>query len=378
MTMGASATTVGATDVTGIVKRTTLVANTSYTFGSQYTTVTLQDMGTLPDDMSIKITIGSAPSWKTDAILRTHDIIRTGGSGSFGVLNLHYQDDELNDNTENKLVLWYYNETAIEFGRSNYDTTNNWVGSANIEISLLATSFGQLPGTLGDSDLSSFTWNGSTSTSWTNSENWTPNGVPSDLTDAIIPDASGTTYDPTMPLLETSVGRLTIESGGILDASATSTVTMSGASGAWSNNGGTFNASTSTMIFTNAAATVSGVTDFYNVTIDTGAELTMGSGGTMRIGGTMTNNGAWRAAGLLGSTVEYHGAAQTVLNPNGVTPGYDNLILSGSGTKTMPGTALSILGDFSMSGTASATAGAAINTPGSFTVGEGTSFTTGA
>ncbi|MFC2059240.1 beta strand repeat-containing protein, partial [Chloroflexota bacterium] len=383
LTMGASATTVGTTDVTGIIKRTTLVANTSYTFGSQYTTITLQDTGTLPTDMSIKITIGSAPSWKTDAILRTHDIIQTGGSGSFGVLNLHYQDAELNGNTENKLVVWYTADpstpgTGIEFGRSNYDTTNNWVGAANITISLLASSFGELPGTLGDSDLSSFTWNGSTSTNWSNVENWTPEGVPSDLTDGIIPDASGTTYDPILPTVPIAIGRLTIESGGILNATTTSTVTLTGASGAFSNNGGTFNTSTSTVIFTNAAATISGVTDFYDVTIDTDAGLTMGSGGTMRIGGTMTNNGTWRAAGLSGSTVEYNGGSQTVLNPNGVTPGYDNLILSGSGTKTMPGTALSIYGDFSMSGTASATAGAAINTTGSFTVGEGTSFTTGA
>ena len=104
----------------------------------------------------------------------------------------------------------------------------------------------------------------------------------------------------------------------------------------------------------------------------------MGSGSTMRIGGTMTNNGTWPAAGLTDATIEYNGAAQTVLSPNGVTPGYDNLILSGSGTKTMPGTALNIGGNFSMSGTASATAGAAITTTGNFTVGSGTSFTTGA
>jgi hypothetical protein len=98
----------------------------------------------------------------------------------------------------------------------------------------------------------------------------------------------------------------------------------------------------------------------------------------MRIGGTMTNNGIWPAAGLTNATIEYNGADQTVLNPNGVTPGYDNLILSGSGTKTMPGSALSMSGDFSMSGTTSTTAGAAINTAGSFTVGANTTFITGA
>ena len=46
-------------------------------------------------------------------------------------------------------------------------------------------------------------------------------------------------------------------------------------------------------------------------------------------------------------------------------------------TKTMPSSALSIEGDFSMSGTAIATALAAITTAGNFTLGAGTTFTAG-
>ncbi|WP_169704247.1 hypothetical protein [Candidatus Kuenenia stuttgartiensis] len=77
--MGASATTVGTGDVTGIVKRTTIYLQYQYSFGSQFTTITFSDAGTLPTEMSVKITIGSAPSWKTTAITRYYDIIRTGG-----------------------------------------------------------------------------------------------------------------------------------------------------------------------------------------------------------------------------------------------------------------------------------------------------------
>ena len=69
------------------------------------------------------------------------------------------------------------------------------------------------------------------------------------------------------------------------------------------------------------------------------------------------------------STVDYAGAAQTVSNE-----AYGNLSLSGSGTKTMPGTAMTTAGDFTMSGTASATAGAAINVGGDWTIGTGTTF----
>jgi hypothetical protein len=40
LTMGASATTIGIGDVTGKVKRTSIDANTAYTFGSQFSTIT--------------------------------------------------------------------------------------------------------------------------------------------------------------------------------------------------------------------------------------------------------------------------------------------------------------------------------------------------
>ena len=96
----------------------------------------------------------------------------------------------------------------------------------------------------------------------------------------------------------------------------------------------------------------------------------------MRIAGTLTNNGIFRA-GFENNTIEFNGAGQVVINPNGATPGYYNLILSGSGTKTMPGTALSVAGDFSMSGSASATAGAALSVGGNVTIGSGTTLNLG-
>ena len=379
LTMGGSATTIGAGDVTGIVKRSTLVANTTYAFGNQYTTINFQNIGTLPSEVSMKITIGSAPSWKTDAVQRTYDIIQTGGNGSFATLNLHYLDTELNGNTENKLVKWacdapFTPGTVVENGRSNYDETNNWVGTSSFDVSLWPTSFDTRIRAIGNSALSNATWNGSISTVWTNPGNWTPNGIPSDLSDIVIPDASTTLNDPTLGL-SLSVGRMTINSGGILNSAANYTVTISGGSGAWSNNGGTFNPSIGTVIFTDSLATISGATDFYNVTINSGVALTLGSGGTMRISGTMTNNGTWRAAQLANNTVEYNGGSQTVLNPNGLTSGYDNLILSGSEIKTMPGNALAIAGNFSMSGSAMATPSAMLTVSGTTTL-SGTSILT--
>ncbi|MCX7785729.1 MAG: hypothetical protein N2201_05835, partial [candidate division WOR-3 bacterium] len=72
------------------------------------------------------------------------------------------------------------------------------------------------------------------------------------------------------------------------------------------------------------------------------------------------------------STVEYGGGNQTVSNE-----GYGHLILSGSGTKTMPTSEMILAGDFTMAGTSSATAGASITVNGNFTLGAGTTFNAG-
>jgi hypothetical protein len=137
--MGASATTTGTGDVTGIVKRNTIVANTPYTFGQQFTTVTFSG-GTMPTPVSVVITIGTASLGKTSGVKRTYEINPTGGSGGTVAANLHFLSGELNSNTLAKLVTWDYDigggsAAPDEHGRSVYDiTTNYYIGLANIPL----------------------------------------------------------------------------------------------------------------------------------------------------------------------------------------------------------------------------------------------------
>ncbi len=93
---------------------------------------------------------------------------------------------------------------------------------------------------------------------------------------------------------------------------------------------------------------------------------------------TLTGTGVLEAL-LLHNTIEYNGAGQTVINPNGSTEGYQNLILSGTGTKTMPGSDLTIGGTFTLSGPGpvSATALDTITIGESLSVGSGTSLNLG-
>jgi hypothetical protein len=72
------------------------------------------------------------------------------------------------------------------------------------------------------------------------------------------------------------------------------------------------------------------------------------------------------------STVDYAGSNQTVANHN-----YGNLTLSGSGTKTLPSSPLSIAGDLTFSGTTSASAANGLVVGGDVNIEPGASFTAG-
>ena len=72
----------------------------------------------------------------------------------------------------------------------------------------------------------------------------------------------------------------------------------------------------------------------------------MQSGAVLGIAGAVTNSGIWRTVNQGPTTVNYNGGNQTVVIPNPATDRYSTLILSGSGTKTMPAQQLSITRGF--------------------------------
>lgn len=378
LTMGASATTTGAGDVTGIVRRTSFVANTQYSFGNQFTNMTFSAGGTMPGEIIFQIRIGAAPSWKTTAVQRYYVIFRTGGSNMAVTLSLHYLDSELQLNPESNLVTWDYHSTSAlppeEHGKANQNTTENWVSISNRDISYFN---GQSWG-LANKESVGFVWNGSASTNWNDVDNWNENVLPGQNDDVQIPDAAFTLNDPVFPVSPAAfVKTIAIQTGGILNGGTATTFTITGGGGAWTNKG-TFNCSTSKVIFTNANATIADPANFYDLNITNGAALTLEENEYMGIAGALIlqGTGILRAADFP-NTVEFNGTNQTIIGPNGLTLGFYNLILSGSGTKTFPIAALSIDGDFTMSGTATATGDAAMTFNGNFTLGPGTTFITG-
>ncbi len=375
LTLGSISSVSGNGDVSGIIKRTTILPNVEYTYGSPYTVGIFQNVGTIPSELSVKVTLGNAPAWNTGTVKRIYDVSYVNGAGFKALMKFHYQDSELNGNTENQLAIFryrYYDFLQVESGKTNFNSTENWVELANVSGILTTMPFGIVEWSLANSSATSKVWNGSASTDWTNSLNWT-GGIPGSTDMVTIPSTLGY-YSPTFPS-STTVAGLFIDSNATVNGGTSTSFTVAGGNGAWYNLG-TFNSGTSTVIFTAADATLSGETNFNNMTLNSGAILNITTNAVTRISGTLTNNGTLHARGIP-NVIEYNGSNQTVLNPNGGSGGYETLILSGSGTKTMPSASLVVGRDFSVNGSASATALNAIAISRHLAVSNGCSFNTG-
>lgn len=184
---------------------------------------------------------------------------------------------------------------------------------------------------------------------------------------------------------KTFVGNVTINAAAVWNETGSGAVSFAGNLV----NNGNFTASNAVHTFTGITKTISGagVIAIDNLTINgvvtNSAKLTVSSAlagigtlsnaaaGVLTLGGTAAITGLTATA--TSNTVIYSGAAQTVHANN-----YYNLILSGSGIKTLATATTAISGSLTLSGTASATTVAALTIGASLIIGDGTSFTVGA
>ena len=376
LSMGTDATTIGTGDVTGIVKRTSFAANIPYTFGNLFTTMTFSAGGTMPTELCVKIVIGTAPSWKSSTVQRYYDIKRTGGLNTTVMIVFHYLPTELQANSETNLVFWDYHapiQKVEEHGKSNQNLSEEWVAISNRNITYFDTTFDTQQWTLSNKESANVVWQGTPSTDWNDPNNWSGGAVPTSTSDVVIPNASTTVHSPTLPASGT-VKTLVIQPNGILNGGSYKVLTVSGSVGAWLNMG-IFNPETSNVVFTNANAIIADQTNFYNLTIANGASLTLETGNIMRIAGgiILQGNGILHAA-TMPNTVEFNGSNQSIINANGTIPGFYNLILSGSGIKTMPVTKLDIAGNLTITGTTTAVTNSIINVGGNLNVEQNATF----
>jgi hypothetical protein len=115
--------------------------------------------------------------------------------------------------------------------------------------------------------------------------------------------------------------------------------------------------------------TVNGTLDVSTFSL-TGANIhTVSATGTLLVGGANFPSGFVTTTLASGSTVNYNGGVQNISNQT-----YSNLILSGSGAKTLQTGTTSITGTLTLSGTATTTTVVGL-TIGNLNIGDGTTFT---
>ncbi len=122
------ATSVGAGDVIGGVRRTDLTPGTARSFGNVNVQVTIGGSGTLTT-MTVNLA-KQAPTSFPAAVTRTYALLPAAGSigsGPLPTLRLRYKDAELNGNTEGTLELWRLDGATWQPKGGTPDTVNNHV-----------------------------------------------------------------------------------------------------------------------------------------------------------------------------------------------------------------------------------------------------------
>jgi len=196
-------------------------------------------------------------------------------------------------------------------------------------------------------------WIGTTSSNWFTAGNWCGGVLPTASTNVII--ASGLPNYPSIGSAGAVCNNITIASGASLTVAGSNTLTVSGS---WTNNG-TFTANTSTVVFNGSSAASIGSSNFYN--------LTFGGSGTKTATGVLTISGNVNITNNFNAGAFTHTVGGNWANTGAFTPGgstidftgsgaasvsagnFNNLTFSGSGTKTATG-ALSVAGNVTITG----------------------------
>ncbi len=191
----------------------------TYTFEGPNTFLTIT---TVPITLSsITMVVKSEPNTDFPAaasVNRTYEVSTTGLVGSLvATMRFHYEDYELNGNVESAMTVWDESGgTWTDRSKSSNSTTDNW-----IERTLVLDIAKKW--TLSEG-LIKYSWTGGTNSSWSNSLNWSPVGVPGtadvahigDLVFVNQPEISSSQQVKKVYFDSTTPSTLTLSTGGAL------------------------------------------------------------------------------------------------------------------------------------------------------------------
>lgn len=254
------------------------------------------------------------------SIKRTYTISVPSGTYVTAAIRLHYDDSELNGNTESSMVLWRNTGSGwSSSGKTGSEATANYV-----EQALLLDITGRW--TMSDSQ-SIVQWTGATSNDWNTASNWSPASVPNATNIVNIGVATFTNQ----PTITTAAVAKNINLGSAkavtLNLAAGGSLTTSGIKGMWTADAvHTINTGTQNL-------TVNGDMILSEGTANRAINLNIGSG-TVAITGALTQNG--------NASIIFSGAAN--LNIGGNFTYTNGTFTSASGTVTYNGSSIQNVG----------------------------------
>jgi hypothetical protein len=335
--------------VIGTIVRTHSFANgTAYAFEGPSNTVTFSSGAVNVSSITVTTTVGAVSDFTFGSSVNREYTVSVTGSSYAAALRLHYEDSELNGNTESGLELWKYASSWSTQSKSGNDASNNWV-----ELSGLTNIAGRW-------SLSEFVkvvrWTGAVSSAWENSSNWqvisgSPT-LPPAATDVVQIGDSAFTNDPS---IASSVSVRSIQFGSaqaaVLTISSGSLTTTGNIDGSWSAN------RTHQLAVGSAALTVGGNLTLGDGTVNHLLNLSLGSG-SVNISGSLTQTSSssitFSGAGTLSIGGDYLYVSGTF------TPSTGTVTYNGAAAQTIAALTYRNLTVNKSAGTASLTSSATV------------------
>ncbi len=291
----------------------------AYAFESPDNTILFSSVSGV-NSITVNVSATNIPDFPYGAAVnRLYDITVPAGTYA-ATLRLHYNDAELNGNSESSMLLWNYNGSSwVNIGKTANSTSANYVEQSGLTSMTNRWSFSGLPTVL--------RWNGSVSTDWNTAANWTAiQGAPGPIpgtNDVVQIGQGGITHQP---LITTAVSVKNIEFGStaaaILTLGTGGSLTTSGnINGSWTSaathviNVGTQNLAVSgSLVLSDGTnghsidlnASTGTVTIGESLTQSGGANITLSGAAALHIGESFNYTSGLFSGGT--STVYYEGS----------------------------------------------------------------------
>jgi hypothetical protein len=338
-----------------ITRNHSFAALTAYAFEGPNNLITF----TVPLGVnSVTVNVASTPASDFpfgSSISRLYTVTVPSGTYVGATMRFHYEDAELNGNSESAMTIWHYNGSSwSSSGKSGNSTTNNYVEQTLI---LDVTNRWTLSATT-----NVVQWNGSVSSDWNTVANWTVTqgsaSRPPAATDVVN---LGTVTFTNQPTINTAVTvkninfgsakavTLSMASGGSLTSgdirgswSANATHTIDAASQAITVNGDLVLSDGTTGHAINLSIGSGSISVGHDLTESGGANITFSSAGNLSVGGDFNYLSGVFTPGT--GTVTYSGTANQAL---GIV-NYNHLTINNTGATIIAGNPLTVNGNFTV------------------------------